>query len=172
MRSAGPACRITARIRLIHAGRACSIWCSQMRRILQPARRSLRKFLVSLARFASILSCQRWDSLCFQSGNLQPCQKSPSTNTASLCARNKMSGRPSRSDGCVSNEKPSAASSATRIFSGPVSLPRIRDMSALRLAGLIMSPRCEPEASCPRADHERCPAFFLHERVCIRATGS
>lgn len=164
--------RIAARIRSTLAGRDCSTWCSQMRRTVHPARRSRRKFVLSRARFAAIFSCHRRDSLCLQSGNLQPCQKSPSTNTATRSARNRMSGRPARSDGCVSNERSNAASSATRAFSGPVFLPRMRDMSALRLAALIMSPRCTPQAGCPLGDHERCPAFFPHRRVRIPATDS
>ncbi len=41
-------------------------------------------FRRSLARFPPIFFLQNGVSLCFRAGNLHPCQKSPSTQTATL----------------------------------------------------------------------------------------
>ncbi len=69
--------------------------CSHMRRTRQPRRRSSRFTSLSRLRFASILFCQ--NSLLL-TGTLacfgQPCQKQPSTKTATRCLRKTKSGLP------------------------------------------------------------------------------
>ena len=43
---------------------------------------------------------------------------------------------------------------------GRVLQPRMRLIKSLRLAALMMSPRCEPSTGELRADQDRCPGFF------------
>lgn len=69
--------------------------CSQIRKLRMPWAFKIRTFLLSRIRFRSILFFQndvRVEGMCPQRGH--PCQKHPSTNTASRRFRKKKSGLP------------------------------------------------------------------------------
>jgi hypothetical protein len=117
------------------------IWCSHMRMTFQPARRSERKFLASLRMLPAIFLSQCSDSFNLHVGKRHPCQKSPSTKIAILRSRSTKSGRPGRSLQCSSHVRPAVAMSCATASSGFVPFPRIRDITALRVEGLMMSPR-------------------------------
>lgn len=70
------------------------IWCCQIRITCQPSERSFRKLRWSRSRFDRSLFCQNGVSLRSQTGSRQPCQKSPSTKTATYSLGKTMSGRP------------------------------------------------------------------------------
>ena len=84
----------------------------------------------SLLRFPSIFAFQK-ARFCLGSRKQRghPCQKQPSTNTATFCFRNEKSGLPGIGKCLLQPEIPSPRSclaSRTSVFSFP--LPRIRDM--------------------------------------------
>lgn len=116
--------------------------CSQSRTTVQPIALSSFRFRASLRQVALILASHFSDSLSRHSLKRHPCQKSPSTNTATMAPRNTRSGRPGRSGTWLSHSSPSAAMAAATAFSGPVFFPLILAMTALRFSGDIMSPRC------------------------------
>jgi hypothetical protein len=113
-----------------------------MRTTRHPDRLRRRKFLASLYLVASILASQTSESLSRQIGNRQPCQKSPSTNTATCRSRNTKSGRPGKSGAWLSQTSPASESNLAISRSGPVSFPLMRDITRLRVSTDIMSPRC------------------------------
>jgi hypothetical protein len=69
------------------------------------------------------------------------CQKHPWTRMTVRLDRKTMSGRPGRSRACRRKRYPIPCSSLRTSFSGPVSRPRMRDMSSLRFSGDMMSQR-------------------------------
>lgn len=71
--------------------------------------------------------------------NLQPCQKSPSMNTATLAPVKTMSGRPGSDMTCVRYLRPREKAQRRMSRSGEVFMPRIRDMFRLRWAGVRWS---------------------------------
>ena len=84
---------------------------------VQPARRKRAWLRASRRRFASIFASHFSESLSLQVGKRQPCQKSPSTNTATFARRTEKSGRPGRSQTCVSNcLRGQLPSETTRVF--------------------------------------------------------
>ena len=118
-----------------------SRWKSQNRMTVQPLRRSARWFRRSRFRFCSILVSQCSLNLCRQAGNRQPCQKAPSTKMAIRWSLRTKSGLPGRSRAWASATRPASASNLAIARSGPVSRPRIRDMTRDRVAASMMSPR-------------------------------
>jgi hypothetical protein len=118
-----------------------SSWCSQTLTTIHPRRRSFMIFRASRARFVAIFSRQNGDSLSAQAGNLQPCQKSPSTSMTRRLLRKTKSGRPGRSLACRSNLNLWEVNNVATIRSGPVSFPRIRAISRLRFSTDMTSRR-------------------------------
>lgn len=107
----------------------------------------------------SIFRSQCSESFSRHAGKRQPCQKSPSTKIAILRSRSTKSGRPGRSLQCSSHRSPAPAMSSAIARSGLVPFPRIRDITALRVATLMMSPRWSLTGGEP--------AFFLGDRSAI-----
>jgi hypothetical protein len=84
--------RNLAKVRL---ARALPNSCSQIRITCHPADRSTRFTCRSRARFLAILATQYLRLLAGSRARVRwPCQKAPSTNTATFCVRNTKSGRP------------------------------------------------------------------------------
>ena len=126
-------------IRRTQSRMSVSIWCSQIRMTVQPERRRLLKFLWSRTRFFAILSCQNGGSRCAQTGNRHPCQKSPSTKTATLLSLNTKSGFPGSDASWRAKTNPAASSNAFRYFSGDVFFAWLRDITRLRCSTDITS---------------------------------
>src|SRR5258708_5472309 len=125
----------------------------------QPPRLRARKFLTSLRMLPSIFRSQCSESFSLHGGKRQPCQKPPSTKLAILRSRSTKSGRPGRSLQCSSPRIPAPAMSSATARSGLVPFRRIRDITALRVATLMMSPRWSLTGSET--------AFFLGDRSAI-----
>lgn len=101
--------------------------CSQKRRTVRPVARSALVVLRSRRRLRTIFAFQkaalvlgRWP----QRG--QPCQKQPSTKTASRASRKKKSGRPGTSSACNFQPVTRARTKASRSRRSVVLLPRPR----------------------------------------------
>ena len=138
--------------------------CSQIARTVQPSRLRRRRFFRSRDMLAAIFRSHASDRFSRHSSNRYPCQKSPSTKMTTRSFRNTKSGRPGRSLACLSGSRPLSSSSFLRVSSGFVFLPRIRDMTALRVAGLMMSPRCLRTPETSPASGLRC--FILPSESC------
>ena len=118
-----------------------SIWCSHIRTTFQPIRLRRWWFRASRRRVASILASHLSESLSRHCGNRHPCQKSPSTKTATRSSRKTKSGRPGSSRTWLSQVSSRDEKASAMALSGPVSRPLIRDMTALLVSGDMMSPR-------------------------------
>ena len=136
-------------------------WCCHSRITRQPRDRSLRKFRWSRFRLVRSFSRQNGDSLCSQLGRRQPCQKSPSTNTATCCFMKTMSGLPGSDRTCRWKLRPRARSSRCTIFSIEPSLSFTRCMARERCSEVRWS----------GIEHERA-RFFPRVARCVKAFGS
>jgi hypothetical protein len=121
----------------------------------QPARRNLRRFLESLALFPPIFFFQKGESFLRQTGNLHPCQKSPSTKMVVFDLGRRKSGRLGRFYACFWNLIPAFLRYHSTILSGLVFLERIFDMRTLRFSGLIISPRPLPTKHLKARKHHK-----------------
>lgn len=113
--------------------------CSQMRTTVHPRRRRRPKLRRSRARLASILTCQNGVSLFRQTGKRQPCQKSPSTNTATRLRVGTMSGRPGSESTLVRKRTECFRRALRSDCSRAVPRCRTRRMSEDRFSRLMMS---------------------------------
>ena len=106
--------------------------CSHTRITVHPRLRSSRNVLASRFRVFSILVCHNSGSFVFHLGKRQPCQKSPSMNTATRARRNTTSGLPITVETCFRNRKPRRKIALRTSCSREVSFPLTLAMHALR----------------------------------------
>lgn len=135
------------RILSTHRSRSRSISCSQIRSTTHPARRNFLKLRRSLARLSPIFFVQNGLNLYSQAGNRHPCQKSPSTKTATRARANTKSGRPGKPRTWRCGRLPAflsarAISRSGQVFFGPILLIR-----ADLVLGDMMSTKNEPPAA-------------------------
>ena len=104
-----------------------------------PRDRSFLKFRRSRARFVRSLSRQNGESLCSHAGKRQPCQKSPSTNTATFSELKTMSGRPGSDRTWRLNRRPWTRNSLCTNFSSDPSLSFTRFIARERCSGVRWS---------------------------------
>lgn len=114
-------------------------WCSHSLTVFHPIRESRLKLLASLARLPAILLRQKLAILSPHRGKRQPCQKSPSTKTATLAFLNTKSGQPGRVLSCRLKVGRAALSREAMYRSGVVLLPLIRDITRFRCSAEMMS---------------------------------
>jgi len=115
------------------------ISCPHTLNTIHPRRRSLRWTDLSRRRLVSILRRQNELTCTFHWGKRKPCQKSPSTNTATRCRRKTKSGLPGNSSSCGTHFKPKDFSAVANASSMPVPRVLTVDMQRFLCAGVRLS---------------------------------